>query len=447
MPRSVRPTELPSSERNTAGKAGVWVSAICILIAALSGVLAGSEFLWKKQEAEHALSAIAGILAASSGKDFSSLNPDALEGTLNRIKDQSKLAGVAVFNRQGNLIRGFNTELLSNIINYKAPHDRLLSMRTPPSKDESVLAPAYRWLKNSFGPIVQYRINEDYAEVISYDRHYLHLLSPVIRDNALVGGIYLAAPFSLATVFWSAFLYIGLTLVLLSLCLFGLAYVWHRRMFALPLQTYTDSLAEIVSNELPFSPLPVMVHPAVNRLTELFNNLVEDNRRYSEKLAESIKNSSVQDALAKEQISKLTLRNEELQSSLNRALSGKHEAELANQRKAEFLASMSHELRTPMTAVLGMADFLWYSDLKPDQRGSIEVMKQTSSMLISIVDDIIDFAKIESGHLTLAPNDFNCHELLNDSFQLLALEAKSKNLKYSLEIACRLPLSVDRRCE
>lgn len=92
-----------------------------------------------------------------------------------------------------------------------------------------------------------------------------------------------------------------------------------------------------------------------------------------------------------------------------------------------------------MSAVLGMADFLWNSDLAPEQRRSVEVMMQSSSLLLSIINDILDFSKIESGKLSLSPQKFVCLELFRDSFELLQLEAKSKGLKYQMHVNTELP--------
>lgn len=92
-----------------------------------------------------------------------------------------------------------------------------------------------------------------------------------------------------------------------------------------------------------------------------------------------------------------------------------------------------------MNAVLGMADFLWRSDLEDEQRRSVEVMKQSSTLLLSVINDILDFSKIESGKLTLSLTKFVCHDLLRDSFDLLKLEAQSKGLIYRLQLNTELP--------
>jgi CheY-like chemotaxis protein/HPt (histidine-containing phosphotransfer) domain-containing protein len=66
-------------------------------------------------------------------------------------------------------------------------------------------------------------------------------------------------------------------------------------------------------------------------------------------------------------------------------------------------------------------------------------MKQSSNLLLSIINDILDFSKIESGKMQLSVQTFNCHDLMRDSFELLQLEAKSKNLRYRLQITTELP--------
>ncbi|MEO6102666.1 MAG: ATP-binding protein [Pseudoxanthomonas sp.] len=126
-------------------------------------------------------------------------------------------------------------------------------------------------------------------------------------------------------------------------------------------------------------------------------------------------------------------------------LLAKQAAESAVLAKGEFLATMSHEIRTPLNGIVPMLDLLSRAALPPDQRDMLNTASASSQQLLRIVDDILDYSKLEANKLELEVTGFNLRDVLDGVMQLMQRPADNKSLRLNLQLdpAVRLPVRGD----
>lgn len=119
---------------------------------------------------------------------------------------------------------------------------------------------------------------------------------------------------------------------------------------------------------------------------------------------------------------------DELQRTRAQAQKAVSDAESASQAKGTFLATMSHEVRTPLNCILGLSEVLMATNPSEEQRDHLETIRSSVNALLSIIGNVLDYSKIEAGHLDIRPERFSLNELVEEVEKLFKVQAESRGI-------------------
>ena len=316
-------------------------------------------------------------------------NPDAIQKVARASLQKSGLQGVRISNRDGDVV-------------YQAGPP-FQSQNLPESP---VLRPPY------------------------LDRDNLILItSQLSRTNPAEPGLWLELEFNHSATLLNQYQWVLLGTLTGTLCLL-LATVVSLRLansITTPLERITTAISQVNMSDLS-ARIPTSHNVRLDILSRNINALLAKMQISYREMRDEV--DMVADELQKN-METLELNNAELDLSRKRAIQ-------ANESKSAFLANMSHEMRTPLNSISGYAELLMRSRLEDSQKEHLRTLTNAADSLLAIIDDILDFAKLEAGKLVLEHTPLNLRTVIDE---VLAMNNPSAEKKH-LELAAIIPTDV-----
>ena len=244
----------------------------------------------------------------------------------------------------------------------------------------------------------------------------------------------------------------GVTLVVQTVIFLAIAalivWLYVNRNLIRRLTGLADVMNKLAQGDLAVT-VPVSGRDELTRMAEtvqvfkdqaIVKRSLEEERVRTE--IELRRHKSELEELVRERTAQLIEANDRLKLEAESHDAARDRAERANQAKSEFLAAMSHEIRTPMNGILGMLRILEHSPMSDSQRERLSIIRSASHTLLGILNDILDYSKIESGRMDIDEVTFDLRSLIDDISALMRFRAREKGLNLATSVADDVPSAI-----